>query len=146
MIDWTKPESLVTEHFTVREMLYLPSWGRLATEADGLDDTIKSNLRRLAASLESVRAFLGVSIHVHVTYRPKAYNALIGGAPNSSHVKGLACDFDCPGLTCDEVRQKILDNKLLDALDMYMEDGMGTNWVHLNLDDGVARRQRFFKP
>lgn len=36
-------------------------------------------------------------------YRCKAHNANVGGAKNSFHVQGLACDIACPqGFTVEE--------------------------------------------
>lgn len=146
-IDWTIPACSVTPHFTVKDLIWLPQWGRLATENDGLNDEIKANLCKLALAMESIRAFLGgVPIISHVAFRPVAYNTLVRGAPNSSHIKGLAMDWHAHGLDCDAVRKAIIEGKVLDALDLYMEHLDGANWVHINLNDGVERSSRYFVP
>src|ERR1700756_219546 len=103
VIDWSNPNYMVSKHFAVKEALYLPTWGRMATEADGLDDTVKSNLIDLFKRLDQLRDVLGKPIRIHVAFRPDAYNKLIGGAPDSAHKYGKAADFDVEGMSCDEV-------------------------------------------
>jgi uncharacterized protein YcbK (DUF882 family) len=144
-MNWADPKAKVSAYFNVKEMIYLPRWKRLANESDGLDDEVKANLLHLAAKMDMIRMHFNTAIRVHVTYRPKEYNELIGGAKRSSHIGGFACDFDIPGIDCDLVREKILDDGLLEKLDLYMEHKDGSNWVHLNTDDGIVRN-RYFKP
>lgn len=150
-IDWTDPTSLVTPHFSVHNMLFLPQWNRLANESDGLDDDVKANLIDLANRMETVRESLGGNpIRVHCCLRPTLYNALpsVGGAADSSHIANTGCaamDWD-NGLNCDDVRQKILDLGLLDSLNMRMEDSPGSNWVHLDTRIPLQGHNRFFKP
>ena len=155
-INWLDPDSKVTTNFTVHDCLFLPSWGRLANESDGLNDEIKENLINLCAKMEVVRNFLGnIPIITHVCYRPEAYNTLIGGAPNSYHCKGLAIDFNIENYIgndgCDKVRELLKPQ--LENLDLRMEDisnKTNRNWIHLDLgkpginSDGTTRR--YFKP
>ena len=143
-IDWTDPKAQVSKHFTVHEAIYLPTWGRLATETDGLTDEVKANLITLFAKMDIVREYFGKPINVHVTYRPEEYNKLIGGAPMSAHKFGKACDFDVSGMNCDDVRSQIMANHLLETWDFRMEMLPGSVWVHLGNDwkSGI----RYFKP
>lgn len=144
-IDWTDASIQITPHFSVKDALYLPTWSRLANESDGLNDEIKENIIALFNKMETVREYFGNNpINVHVTYRPPAYNKLIGGAANSNHMQGLAMDFDIAGISCDDVRTKIVDNKLLDLWDMRCENKPGSNWIHL--DNGPVIYSRFFIP
>jgi hypothetical protein len=155
MIDWANPESRITEHFTVREALLLPSWGILHTPTD-----IECfNILRTCQAMEFVRAALGGrSITVHCMIRPsrvncpgsprhgKDYNAAIGSkAKRSPHILGLACDFHAVGLDCDEARAILLPR--LDELEICMEDMPRGNWVHVDLYNPSAHGgRRFFKP
>lgn len=143
-IDWTNPKVKISKYFTVKEALYLPSWNRLANESDGLTDEIKNNLVILFNKLDKVREYFQKSINVHVTYRPEEYNKLIGGAPMSAHKIGKACDFDISGMNCDEVRNKIMDNSLLDIWNLRMEHLDGSNWIHLGND--YKNGNRYFIP
>jgi len=132
-------------HFTWKEALWLPQWNRSANEEDGLNDEILGNLEATFRALESLRAFFGKPIKVHVAYRPDAYNRLVKGAKNSAHTKGMAVDFSIPGLSCDDVREKIIQNKLLEALGLRMENLSGSNWIHVDTRE-PGPGGRFFKP
>jgi hypothetical protein len=144
MVDWTDPKSMVSKYFSVHEALYLPTWARLATEDDGLTDEIKANLIILCQKMDIARDYFGRSINVHVTFRPLRYNKLIGGAPNSAHAVGKACDFDISGLTCDEARAKIMADDKLDEWNMRMEKRDGSDWIHL--DCYPVLHSRYFLP
>jgi zinc D-Ala-D-Ala carboxypeptidase len=143
-INWADQNVKISKYFTVKEAIWLPSWNRLANEEE-LSEEIKENLTKLFAKMDLVREYFGKPIRVHVTLRPTKYNAEIKGAPNSSHIKGLACDFDVIGVDCDAARDQIVKDGKLEEWDMYMEENLGGNWIHLNLFDGIARN-RYFKP
>lgn len=144
--------SKASKYFLWKELLYLPSWNTYHNPSQQQEE----NLLLLASKMDSIRDFLNHSINVHVAIRPilnnpkdihhgMDYNLIVNGAKNSAHKIGLAMDFDA-GESCDITRQKILDAGLLDSLDMYMEDKPGSNWVHLNCNDGISRSKRFFIP
>ena len=135
---------MLSKHFSLKEALYLPSWNREATEADGLDDAVRANLKDLFSKLDSIREFFNKPIHVHVAFRPKAYNAQIGGAKNSAHLSGRAVDFHVQGIECDEARKMILDANMLEKLGLRMECLPGSAWIHL--DTAEPKPNRYFKP
>lgn len=134
----------ISKHFSYKEALWLPQWNRAAMESDGLSQEILDNLVILFSKMDNIRNAMGMPIIVHVTYRPDAYNKLVGGAPASAHKLGKACDFHVSGSTCDAIRQKILNEQLLDTLEMRMEDRPGSDWVHLDFAPVIIKR--FFKP
>jgi hypothetical protein len=142
----TDPKAKISDHFTYHEALYLPTWKRMADEADGYDAKVEDSLKVTFHKLDKVREYFGKPITVHVAYRPEAYNHLVHGAANSAHKFGMAVDFHVEGMTCDEVKKKILDDKMLDIWNMRMEDnGAGASWIHL--DTRVpGPGGRFFKP
>lgn len=145
-IDWSNPDFHVTEHFTVHDLIWLPSWNRLANEADGLDEVTKSNLVNLAHSMETVRAFFGKPIVTHVALRPVEYNKTIPGAAlHSAHTEGKAMDFHVKDIDCATARKMINDAGKLEEWQMRMEDISG-NWVHLDTRPLKAGGHRFFKP
>jgi len=143
MIDWANPKHKISKYFTLKEALYLPTWNRMATEEDGLNEPVKINLLRLFNKMDEVREFLGKPIYVHVAYRPAEYNALVGGAPMSAHVSGKAADWDCRE-DCDLTREKLLPE--LYRLDMRMENKPKSNWVHLDTAHVRPGANRFFYP
>lgn len=142
-IDWDNPYENVSEFFTVREALFLPSWGRMATENDGLDDQVKENLVNLFGTMDTIREMLGKPIIVHVAYRPKTYNTAIGGAISSAHILGKAVDWDCRE-NCDDTRRKLI--RLLNPLEIRMENREGSNWVHIDTMHVVDGGNRYFIP
>lgn len=134
------------KHFTWKEALWLPKWNRMADESDGLTDEIKQNISRSAAFMDKVREYFGKPINVHCWLRPTAYNALVGGAKSSQHLVGNAVDFDIKGMSCDDVRARLLADGKLDEWNLRMEDnGAGSSWVHLD-DRTPGPAGRFFKP
>jgi len=145
MIDWQNDKDKISQYFTVHEAIWLPQWGRLATEKDGLTDEIKNNLVDLFQKMDQAREFFNTSIIVHVSYRPEEYNKLIGGAPMSAHRFGKACDFHVTGIDCFDARKQILDANKLEEWDMRMEDNAPGNWIHLG-NDWQEGKSRFFKP
>lgn len=141
-IDWNSPNSKISEHFTVKEALWLPQWNRMADATDGLDEIVKQNLIQTFAKLDLIRLVFGKSITVHCAYRPDKYNTLVKGAKNSAHKYGQAVDFDVYSFDCDEVRE-VLKPKL-EELQLRMEDLPKSNWVHI--DTRAPINSRFFRP
>jgi uncharacterized protein YcbK (DUF882 family) len=145
------PQDKISQHFTYKEVLWLPSWNRLGNESDGLDDNVLARLKGIAEKMDMVREYFGKPINVHVCWRPVAYNKQIGGATRSAHCASVgieaAMDFDVKGLTCDEVRDIINQNNKLEEWGLRMEDnGKGSNWVHLDTRQPLPGHPRFFKP
>jgi hypothetical protein len=108
----------------------------------GIDNTatpeIVANLKRVAATLEEVRALLGAPILVSSGYRSPALNKAIGGSPTSAHMHGLAADFTAPGFgTVLQVARKISASTI--AYDQLIYE-FGT-WVHIGLSSDGLRQQ-----
>jgi len=151
MIDWTKPRSQLTKHFTIHDALYLPSWKiyHIPSEEE------KLNIIKQAEVMEKIREFLGLPIIVSCWIRPlsvncpasiyhgKNYNKFVKGSKTSAHTIGLATDWYIKGKNCDDIR-KLLEFKL-EEFDIYMENLPKSNWVHVNSFDG-HKRSRFFIP
>lgn len=146
-----KPEDKISKFFTYKEFLWLPQWNRMGDASDGLTDEVLDRLKAMAQKMDLVREFLGAPIRVHVAWRPTEYNKLVKGAKASTHLAAsgidAAVDFSVKGMTCDEVKKKILDANKLEEWDLRMEDnGAGANWVHLDTRKPAEGRPRFFKP
>lgn len=137
----------ISTHFTLHEAIYLPTWSREATDQDGLTDEVLSNLKTLFSKMDQVRDHFNAPIRVHVAFRPAKYNQEIGGAKNSAHLYGMACDFDVEGLDCEKARQDLLDSGLLETLNMRMENnGPDAHWIHLDTREVPNGGHRYFKP
>lgn len=150
-VNWNDPKSKISKYFTVHEALWLPTWSvyHAPSEAE------KSSILQLASTMDKVRDFLGTSITVHTWIRPSSlncpgnprhgqnYNAAVGGAAGSAHRYGKALDWSSPGVSCDELRARLLPK--LDEFKLCMEDLPGSTWVHNDIF--LPRKTgRFFKP
>lgn len=125
-------------HFKWKEALWL---GRLQSYVVP-GKAIEKSIIKTAKKMESIRELIDKPIKVTSWYRPPTYNAMIKGALNSYHTKGLAVDFYVSGMKSDKVRELIFPH--LTRFNIRMEDMPGSNWVHIDLGEVV--NQRFFKP
>ena len=127
---------LITPHFTLDEMTV----SQLAAR-DGFDNSpppeARANLQLLCGALEQVRALFGVPIIVSSGYRSERVNQLIGGAPKSQHVQGLAADFTVIEISPRDTARKIIDSSIVFDQLILEFDG----WVHLSVTRGTPRRQ-----
>jgi hypothetical protein len=152
-IDWTNMNAQITEHFTVGEALYLPTFKIYHKPGD----EEKANIVNLFTQLELVRTSLGDHpINILCCIRPVAvncdnpafwgrnYNQLVGGALGSAHIVGMAADFTVSTITCDEVRSLVVPE--LNDLQMRCENKPGSGWVHLDIRDPGPSGKRFFLP
>ena len=48
--------------------------------------------------LQSIRDYFGRAVYINSAYRNSSYNKKVGGAANSQHVKGTACDIRIDGI------------------------------------------------
>lgn len=149
-INWSDPSCKITDHFTVHDACYLPSWGVLHSPSTSEID----NLLKIFQKMEQIRSFLGdKAINVHCAIRPilnapgnshngECYNDFVEGASQSAHKIGLAVDFDVVGLSCDEVRAKLMCK--LAEFNIRMENKPLSNWVHC--DNAPPKPNRYFVP
>ena len=126
----------LSEHFTLAEMTVSESAARL-----GIDNTpdakTLTNLRRLCAFLEQVRQLVGQPILVSSGYRCVELNNVIGGSHQSAHMRGLAADFNVPGMAPGELARCVADSPLMfDQLILEFDQ-----WVHVGLSATAERRQ-----
>jgi uncharacterized protein YcbK (DUF882 family) len=56
---------------------------------------------------QELRQHLGRPVKVHSVYRSKVYNAKIGGASQSQHMRFAAMDLSCPGVSPATVAQHL---------------------------------------
>lgn len=126
MISWLDARCHITEHFTVFDACWLPKWRCLYMPTNEEQE----NLIRTCHLMEKARAILDTAILVHVMIRPDLYNKEVGGAANSPHIHGLACDFHARDLDCGTARILLLPH--LEKWSARMENNSG-NWVHLDL-------------
>ncbi len=137
-LDWSDPNQMVSQYFSVREALELRQWGRLAIAAE-LNDAVKENLLALCAKMDQIREFLNKPIIVTSMYRPVGYNVFLNIHPvNDVHSQGMAIDFRCPDLLPHEVQEKLRPE--LERFGLRMEKGTDT-WTHLDMHPVIYNRE-----
>lgn len=106
--------------------------GRDQSYSGDYTDEISDNLNSLLTPMNAIRTAWGNPMTVDSGWRPPAINKADGGAPNSKHMIGLACDI---ADTTGELWTWVLNNlELLQSLNIYMEDRRWTpTWVHFQL-------------
>lgn len=119
-------------HFSLEELT--------TTDQHFLDNTppaaLLPALRNTALRMEAVRGLLGDRpIHVNSGYRSAAVNRAVGGAIDSAHMTGRACDFICPAFGDPLAICKLLSAAALE-FDQLIQEGA---WVHISFDPRMRR-------
>lgn len=153
LIDWGNPKDRISDHFTVHDALYLPSWMIYHHPSD----EEKASILKVADKLDQIRDLLQRPISVDCWIRPikvnspdnpqylnRNYNAIVGGAPHSCHIDGRAVDFRVATMTADDVRF-FLEEELV-KLNIRMEDKKASTWTHIDIGEVLPGHNRFFKP
>jgi zinc D-Ala-D-Ala carboxypeptidase len=127
---------MLSEHFSLEQM----TASEIALRR-GLSNIppvqIVDNLRTLCRSLERIREYLGAELVVHSGYRSYEVNTLLGGAANSAHMQGLACDFTAPNYgPPQKIARSIIESDI--AFDqLIFEFG---SWVHFAISDNMRKQ------
>lgn len=125
----------LSKNFTLEELTY--------TDHRQFDNTPNemelANLVRLAKFLELVRFAVGNRpIVINSAYRSKAVNDAVGSKDTSQHRIGCAADIRVPGLTPDQVVQKISASDLL--YDQLIREY--DRWTHVSISNTPETRPR----
>lgn len=131
-IDWTDPNCMVSDHFSVKDCLWLGRLNRLATELDGLTREIKDRLIETCEMAENIRSVLDRPLRVTSMYRPPEYSVSVGGSSHDVHTRGIAIDFFPISLDIEEAKTKLRPH--LAALGIRMERGTDV-WIHIDSHD-----------
>lgn len=126
-------------HFRWREALWLDTW-KIYTWPDEIQ---YQNIIKTAKIMDAIRNRVGAPLIVTSWLRPFLYNKIIGGAPNSQHLQGLACDFKCYTISPYGLRDIIRPE--LDRLNIRMEKDT-PGWVHCDLAQVRYDTEREFRP
>ena len=111
----------------------------------GLDNSIPAsltpNVTRVAMLMEQVRIVLGgLPITVTSGYRSPVLNKAIGGAQNSQHLRGLACDFICPKFGSPKKIAEAIMAANINYDQLILEFG---RWVHISVaEEGKQPRKQ----
>jgi len=133
-------EEMLTEHFSLDGFVASDTAAMMGIDNTPPDDK-KACLQILAETMELVRTILeDKPIVITSGYRCYDLNVACGGASDSAHLQGLACDFVCPefGTPLDicATLEPYMDVLAIDQLIWEYE-----GWVHLGLCAGDPRNQ-----
>jgi uncharacterized protein YcbK (DUF882 family) len=81
---------------------------------------------RLVCLIERISRLNSVDITILSGYRCESHNKTVGGVANSTHVKGLACDFTCMNLK--SVASSLNDHE--GGFKYYADK----NFIHIDID------------
>jgi zinc D-Ala-D-Ala carboxypeptidase len=121
---------MLSEHFALSEFVASDT-----ASAQGIDNTptpeAMMGLEQLAPVMEKVRNILGGHpITITSGYRCPELNAAVGGAPDSAHLYGLACDFVCESsayVVCCALEGHVVEL----GIDQLILESGGGEWTHL---------------
>ena len=91
--------------------------------------------------LQPIRNIINLPMIISSGYRNKQVNKIVGGKPNSQHLKGQAADFIVPGMTPKQVIDIIIENNI--EYDQLINEY--DKWVHISFVKGKNRKQKPFK-
>jgi hypothetical protein len=84
--------------------------------------------------LDNIRSRVGLPFFITSGYRTEAHNRSVGGAANSSHMRGLAADIAAP---TDAMKRSIARASIAEGITRI---GWGRTFIHL--DDDRAKQQQ----
>lgn len=99
---------------------------------------VRTNIEALANALQIIRNEFNEPISITSGYRSPAHNRAVGGAVNSTHIRGLGADFRVRNHTPQQVAAKIEE---LIAAGKIPQGGLKAynNWVHYDIRGVRAR-------
>ena len=129
----------LSEHFTLEEMTVTKykQYNNIPL------DTARGNLEQLCKQvLEPIRAALGNKpLYVSSGFRSKYINQLVGGAPNSYHMQGLAADLPFSNARAAITAASTILSLNLPLAELILCRRGDSQWVHVALAlPGVNKR------
>ena len=100
-------------------------------------ESLIRHVKELAKNLQVLRDEVGQTIIINSGYRSPAWNRKIGGAKNSMHIKAMASDLVCVGLTPKQLKAVI--ERLIKTGKMK-NGGIGLYPSFVHYDIGAVRR------
>lgn len=123
------------KYFTFTEMIKSPTADKNKINNEPTDPTIISNINYTMERLDEIREKYGKPIIITSGYRCLKLNKLVGGKPNSFHLKGLAADLKYSVELWSFLVQHAKFDKLI------LETSKSTKWIHIQFSKENERNQ-----
>lgn len=135
----------LTRNFTFEELCHSDTAVQRGIDNTPGDVKVVENMTNLCIEvLQPLRDHIGRAVKVNSGYRCQELNKVVGGAPNSQHMKGEAADLSIS--SADEGRQWaawIEDNCRFDQ--MLLERKGEAVWLHVSCRQDYRRNRQTFK-
>lgn len=128
----------ISKYFTLDEMIVSSSAARYGIDNSPTSEHL-ANLVKTCIKADAVREYLGFPMIVTSGYRSEALNKVIKGSKTSSHMRGEAIDFRCPGFGTTQTVFNALKKSGIKFDQLILEYPSSPNsWVHI----GFGERMR----
>lgn len=136
----------MTEHFSFNELTDSENHPELVVANRVSAQVYLKQLKYVAATLEEVRAVLGVPMKVTSGFRNPALNKAVGGSATSGHTLGLCADFKPIGMEVKEAFKLIKENKHLcpSLKKCIYENIKGSQWLHIESKTDAGQFTQFY--
>lgn len=136
----------MTEHFSFNELTDSYNHPELVVANRVSAQAYLKQLKYVAATLEEVRAVLGVPMKVTSGFRNPALNKAVGGSATSGHTLGLCADFKPIGMEVKEAFKLIKENKHLcpSLKKCIYENIKGSQWLHIESKTEAGQFTQFY--
>lgn len=137
----TPDQSLLSPNFHLSELIRSQTASRYGI-SNTPDERAIANLRLLCQEvLQPVRDHFQQPVVISSGYRSPALNTRIGGSKTSHHCRGMAADFEIPGITNYEVAKWIATNLQYTQLILEFWTGGNSGWIHVGYDKSNLKKQ-----
>jgi hypothetical protein len=140
---YTLEDQVLSKHFTLDEFVFSNTADKMHIDNMPSPEVL-ANLKHLAQYCEQVRAELGgVAMIITSGYRCPALNKAVGGAKDSRHLEGLACDFIATSFGTPLDICKHLSRSAIPFDQLILEYYKHVSWVHFGIvaPDQTPRKQ-----
>lgn len=120
----------LTENFHLHEFA--------CNDGTPVPEELLPNVRKLAEQLQVLRDHLKEPIRINSAYRHKAYNARIGGKPNSQHLTASAADITVRSMSPRKLKgvvERLIKQKKL----WFGGIGLYPGFLHVDIRKDTAR-------
>lgn len=127
----------LSKNFSLAELTKSETAIRRGIDNTPSDEALNNLTTLCNMVLQKVRNSHGVVV-VTSGYRSPELNKAIGGSTTSDHCKGLAVDFEVPGLDNRQLALWVQDNLTFKQLilEFYEDNIPNSGWVHCSFEEG----------